>query len=275
MLKQSDVTEAAQAFGLADKPLEMHSSLRSFGVLEGGPDAVVNGLLAAGSTVLVPTFSTFHYGMAQPTHFPELCFERNALAELATETYLDPTPLYDTSSLEMNEDMGTIPRSVLARPDHIRGDHELNSFSAVGPLATKLISGQTSEDVYAPLRALVDADGHVVMMGVDLNRMTLIHFAEQVAGRNLFRRWVRDAEGNPKVVNIGSCSNGFERFTPVFESIERTEKVGSSTWRIFPASKVIRLAAQVIRDEPGITRCDSEDCARCPDAIAGGPILAG
>lgn len=275
MLTRTDITDAALAFGLADKPLVVHSSLRSFGRIEGGADAVIDGLLMAGTTVLVPTFSTFHYAIAQPLHLKELCFERNALGELAAQTYRDPTPIYDTNSLEMNDGMGAIPRSMLNRSDRARGNHELNSFSAVGPLANSLISGQTSEDVYAPLRALVDADGYVVMMGVDLDRMTLIHYAEQVAGRNLFRRWVLDTEGHPKVVTIGSCSNGFEQFAPILRSVEQTEKVGDSVWRIFPAAQVVALASQAIKDRPDITHCDSENCARCPDATRGGPIPVG
>lgn len=273
MVTRSDIAHVAKTYGLADKPLEIHSSLSSFGNVEGGADAVVDGLLDTGATVVVPTFSTSHYAIPQPLDHPELCFERNALAELVDEKYVIPPPLYDTSSDVMNTGMGAIPRAVLNRVERVRGNHALNSFSALGPKATQLISTQTSEDVYGPFRYLVETDAVVVMMGVDLNRMTLIHYAEQVAGRNLFRRWVQNAAGEPVVVNIGSCSNGFERLASVIEQVERKEKVGNSIWRIYPVADVVALASKAIVNQPEITRCDNENCARCPDAIAGGPIL--
>lgn len=269
---RSEIAAAARNAGLEGLPIEVHSSLSSFGTVEGGAPAVVEGLLDASTTVVVPTFSTAHYAMAQPTHLSELVYDRNALAELDREQYIKPTPRYETASSVMNKDMGAIPASILRRPDRVRGNHELNSFSAVGPLAQELIETQTSEDVYGPLREVAERDGFVVMVGVGLERMTLIHYAEQLAGRNLFKRWVADDDGNAKVVSIGSCSYGFERFAPVLQHIERRHTVGGSTWRVYPAAGVIELVVNAIKSNPEITRCSNEDCARCPDAVAGGPL---
>jgi len=52
-----DIRQAVRDLGLAARPLCVHASLRSFGSVEGGARAVVDGLLAEGCTVLVPTFS--------------------------------------------------------------------------------------------------------------------------------------------------------------------------------------------------------------------------
>ena len=82
---------------------------------------------------------------------------------------------------------------VLARPERLRGDHPLASFSAIGPLATDLIDGQHGGAVHAPLRALGEMDGAIVMVGVGLTRMTLLHLAEQEAGRTQFQRWALNA----------------------------------------------------------------------------------
>jgi aminoglycoside 3-N-acetyltransferase len=51
------IRHAVQELGLARQPLCVHASLRSFGWVEGGPSAIIDGLLAEGCTVLVPTFS--------------------------------------------------------------------------------------------------------------------------------------------------------------------------------------------------------------------------
>jgi len=65
----------------------------------------------------------------------------------------------------------------------------------VGPLAQQLISGQQPLNVYAPFRALAEAGGWVVLMGVGPDKLTLLHYAEQLAGRIPFRRWANDPAG--------------------------------------------------------------------------------
>ena len=74
---------------------------------------------------------------------------------------------------------GVIPATALAWTTHMRGNHPLDSFTAVGPQAAKLIGGQTPLDVYAPLAALARMKGFVLLMGVGLERMTLVHLAEK------------------------------------------------------------------------------------------------
>ena len=64
------IQQAVTDLGLADQPLCVHSSLRSFGHVEGNADAVIDGLLAAGCTVLVPTFSFLFSVRPSPTSAP-------------------------------------------------------------------------------------------------------------------------------------------------------------------------------------------------------------
>ena len=73
--------------------------------------------------------------------------------------------------------MGRIPARVAAHPQRHRGDHPLNSFSALGPLAQAITAGQTPSEVYAPLEVVADLGGAVALLGVDLTSMTLLHLA--------------------------------------------------------------------------------------------------
>ena len=52
-----DVSETVRALNLQNRPVCLHSSLRSFGTVEGGAEAVIRGFLNEGCTVMVPAFT--------------------------------------------------------------------------------------------------------------------------------------------------------------------------------------------------------------------------
>lgn len=255
---------------LVDRVVCVHASLRSFGHVIGGASTVVQALLDAGCTLLVPTFS-YTFAIAPP---PTLQVARNGW-EYGHHygPRAEKGKVYTTTTQEIDADMGAIPAAVLKFSDSVRGNHPLNSFSAVGPQAATLIAGQQPLDVYAPLRALVEAEGYVLLMGVTLESMTLLHHAEQVAGRVAFRRWAHDPQGQPQMVEAGSCSDGFEQLAPLLQPWPRALKVGQSQWQLFPAAPTLAAAAAAIRENPHITHCGRADCERCRDAMLGGPIL--
>src|SRR6185437_3576094 len=148
-----------------------------------------------------------------------------------------------------------------------------DSFAAIGPLATKLVEGQAPRDVYAPLRALVDLGGWILLMGVGLNRMTLLHFAEMRAGRKLFLRWAYGPDSRQMGVESGGCSEGFPRLGPVLAPLAKKTLVGASHWRAFPAEATLQAATAAIQSSPEITHCADPMCGRCAAAIAGGPVF--
>lgn len=248
----------------------IHASLRSFGQVAGGAASVVQAFLDAGCTVLVPTFS-YTYAIAPS---PGLRPARNGWDYGYTGgPPVQNAGIFTPAAQEIDAEMGAIAAAALQHPAHIRGDHPLNSFSAVGPHARALIVEQQPLDVYAPLAALVDVEGVVLLMGVEVDKMTLLHHAEQVAGRTPLRRWANDSQGKPQMVETGGCSDGFPQLMPMLQSIRRTTMVGSSRWQLYPAAQTVQLAAAAIRAQPEITHCGRADCERCRDAIAGGPQL--
>ena len=114
-----------------------------------------------------------------------------------------------------------------------------------------------------------------VLMGVGLETMTLLHLAEEQAGRRLFRRWANDPRGEAMPVEVGGCSEGFRKLEAILSPHGRSGQVGQSTWRIYPARATLEVAAQAIRDDPTLTHCGDPDCERCRDAMLGGPVLEG
>lgn len=265
------IRRAAQKLGIADSPVCVHSSLRSFGHVEGGAATAVRGLLDAGCTLLVPTFSS---GFAVQPPLSMRPRQNGTDYDVSAMNAAGATRIFDPATLELDRDsMGAIPAAVLAMDRHTRGNHPLNSFAVVGPLAAELVTGQEPLKVYEPLEVLTRLGGYVALMGVGLTSMTMLHLAEQHAGRNLFRRWANGRDGMPMMVETGGCSNGFERFTSILEPIERRARVGKSLWHVFPAPQALDLATEAIGIDPQITQCGDSSCRGCVDALLGGPLL--
>ena len=263
------LTGAVDELTPRDRPVMVHVSLRSFGErIEGGAQTLLDALLSGRRTVLVPSFSESHFA-AVPTAAMRLARNGVDYADFAGKT-LDG-PEYTIGCGLIDSSMGTVPATLIARPGARRGQHPLDSFAALGPEAAELVAGQAA-DVYAPLRALAERDGTVLLMGVGLNRMTALHLAEQESGRRLFVRWTRGKQDEVRMVETGSCSEGFPRLEPYLRPYASTAVVGRSQWTAYPAKETIAAASAAMSADQGITHCSDNDCIRCRDSIAGGPI---
>lgn len=182
---------------------------------------------------------------------------------------------FDVTSKEISgEDMGLFPQYVLHDERSVRGNHPLNSFTALGNGARKLVGGQTHRNVYAPLKQLCDDDGYVLFIGVGLEAATIIHFAEQSAGRTPFIRWAYGKEGNVLPVSVGGCSKGFGHFHDVLSVYARKVTVAKSEWVCYKAATVVDVCQKHIETNPYITHCGNKYCDRCNDAVCGGPVLS-
>ena len=270
-VNRAELADAARALGLAGRALCVHSSLRSFGHVEGGARTVVEALLDEGCTVLVPTFSGGTYEVWPD---PPDVIARNGAPAWRTRLSVKDAGVYSPASNEIDSEMGAIPAAVLAMPERVRGDHPLDSFSAVGPIAHELVDAQTPSNVFAPLEALIAAQGAVVLMAVGLDRLTLLHLAEQRAGRAPFVRWAKSADGSVMRVRLGGCSDGFPQLAPSLASVLMEGQVGGSRWSVLPAAEAVAIAADAIRANPVITHCANAECERCNDAVLGGPVSA-
>lgn len=271
-LTHNDIRQAIRTPGLSNQPLCIHSSLRSFGTVEGGVDTILDSLLAEDCTVLVPTFTNSSFAVAPPAD-PSLRPARNGFdPQHVWQHAVSENNIYTPATREIDKNMGALPAAVVARSQRVRGNHPLNSFAAIGPLAEELIGGQQPLQVYKPLEALTALRGAIILMGVGLERMTFLHFAEQEAGRTLFRRWANAPDGK-QMVAVGSCSEGFGNFAPILAPFKREIQVGQSLWQVFPARETLEVAVKAIRANPLITHCADPACSRCNDAVQGGSLL--
>lgn len=269
------LAHAVSELSLEDCPVAVHVSLRSFPGVVGGPKSLVGAFLDRGCTLLIPTMANTLFGIPAPPDDRPVRNGRDYDAKVASAE-VDPWPglsdIYDPSRTETDPDLGATASYVARHPDRVRSKRSPGSLAAIGPLAKELMAAETDQDMFGPYRALVAHGGFVLLIGVGLDRMTIVHLAEVEAGRRPFIYWVRGPDGEPMRSRGGACSSGFPNLDHVLAPIETRARVGQSTWRLFPARELVATAADAIRSDPSVTRCADPGCIECPDAIAGGPI---
>lgn len=268
MIVTEQLTAAVDELGLAHRPVMLHTSLRSFGVAVDA-DSLLDALLKRGCTVLVPSFTEPQFRLPAPADQRPV---RNGVDYASMAESIPGGRPYSVDCGLINARLGVLPRVLIGRADAVRGQHPLNSFAAMGPLANEIIETQSPDDVYGPVRELSERNGVILLVGVGLDRMTAIHLAEQRSGRRLFRRWARDASGDVRMFEVGSCSEGFPRLEPILAPLVHATAVGGSCWRAYPARSVLDAATAAIAADQTITHCDDPDCLLCGDSTAGGPL---
>jgi aminoglycoside 3-N-acetyltransferase len=265
----SDIERAFEGAGLRGARAIVHSSLRSFGYVEGGAATVAAALARSLSTVVVPTMSWGEGGAEVPA--PE--HDRPARNGMDAEQADLPRAAvpFDPAMSVIVRTMGAIAHAVRALPGAVRSGHPLTSWVAVGKGSRALADGQTLDDPYYPIRVLAEQGGHVVLLGVTLTSCTAIHLAEQMAGRQPFVRWARTADGATARVRVGGCSDGFDNLLSPLGGVLHEGRVGACKIIFAKLAELLPRAAEIIARSPEITVC-ARGCVRCLDALAGGPL---
>lgn len=239
---------------LKNAPVIVHSSLRSFGQVEDGATTVVHALLTAFSRVLVPTFT--YKTMITPLTGPK----DNGIT-YGSQQDLNRMAEFFTSRMPADPLMGIIPETFRRHPGVKRSLHPIQSFTGMN--TEKMISFQTLADPLAPLALLEQAEGWVVLMGVNHVVNTSIHYAEKLAGRKQFLRWALTPRGVVECPGFPGCSAGFQAIAPYMEKYTRTVKIGEALIQAVPVRMLVKVAVGLIHKDPLALLCSQADCERC------------
>src|SRR5512146_2358899 len=175
----TDLRTALFKLGLSHTPVIAHASLRSFGEVVGGADAVLRALLDSVWALMMPTFT--YATMITPEVGPD----DNGIAygsELGLNRMAEPF----TRDLPADKQMGIVPETLRQHPRAKRTAHPILSFAGI--YADKFLAAQSLQDPLGPIAALAEADGWLLLLGVDHTVNTSIHYAERLAGRKTFMR---------------------------------------------------------------------------------------
>jgi aminoglycoside 3-N-acetyltransferase len=256
MLTFNDLIVAFETLGLQNKPVIAHASLRSFGQVQGGADSVVTALNHTTGAFIMPTHT--YKTMITPLSGPA----NNAINYARGQQW---NRLAEPYQADMPADpmMGVIPESMRHWPEFQRSMHPILSFG--GFRSEKILQSQTLENPFAPLRALVELDGWVLLLGVDHTASTSMHFAEKLAGRKQFMRWALTENGTVTCPGFPGCSAGFQVIEPEVCQFTKTIKVGNATVRALPLRALMVRVIEMIKKDKYALLCNRSDCERCAE----------
>ncbi len=237
---QSDIVEGLKSLGLTQgDTVFVHSSLSSFGYVEGGAETVVKAFLdviGQDGTLAVPIFRNYFWDG------PDQVWDRENSPSL----------------------MGRISETVRTWEGSRKSYHAPHPIAVIGKYAEDITERYNITDfsIDSPFARLLELDAWIVLIGVDYNSCTMIHIVEERA-EVPYRRWI-DLTGTVIYDGVSQKKNYpfFARqpnvnydFTPLGQSMEseglvRTTFIGKSFVRAFRSRDMYDYTMQMIRQDP-------------------------
>ncbi len=256
MASYTDLKLGLTRLGLTSSPVIVHASLRAFGHIEGGADTLVKILLASTSGVMMPAFTY------KPMLTPEVGPPNNGMLygkERDQNRMAEPF----TPEMPVDKLIGTLAEILRVYPGVRRTFHPILSFC--GFHVERALDAQTIFNPLAPIAALSDQDGWVLLLGVDHTVNTAIHYAEKLARRKQFIRWALTPDRIVECPNFPGDSSGFQAVAPDLEQVSRFVEVRGVRIQAVPLKKLFDLVLMRLAEDPTALLCPREDCERCSE----------
>jgi aminoglycoside N3'-acetyltransferase len=247
-----DLTAQMQALGVeAGAVLVVHMSYRAVRPVEGGPEGVIDALLAAvgeTGTVVMPSWTDNDDAVFNP-------FVSRA-----------------------NPDLGATADLFWRRPGVERGDHPF-AFAALGPMAAAI----TADPLPLPPHRLESAvgrvfelDGQILLLGVGHDSNTTIHLAEALSGvpYGVPKHITVLEDERPLRIDYLENDHCCQRFALVDDwlrsrSRQREGPVGSTRARLTRSRDVVEAVSERLRADPLVFLHPlGSGCSECDNAHA-------
>lgn len=246
-ITKTDIVKGLKRIGITKGDhLFVHTSLSSFGHVSGGANTVINALLQAvgpTGTVMVPTFG-------------------------CTDGVFDPA--------KSETGLGAVPKAFWKRKNAVRSQHALASVAAIGSKAKWLTqdheNARLAHGKNTPYARLAEIEGKILLLGVDQDRSTFLHIAEELTSQPYLRPKkgsYKDAKGKVRKKtwpyfpgphrNFIGMQSWLEASGPVQKTL-----IGSCIAQVMPAKELSTALMARIKDEPALFLSSNPNM---PDAI--------
>lgn len=210
----------------------VHSSLSSLGKVEGGSETVIQALI-------------------------ETVGKKG--------TVMMPYPL----------GKATIAKVFSSMPGVYKSIHPIHSVYAMGAKARYLTKDHdkmpTACGKGTPFGKLVDLGGYILLIGVDQDRSTTLHTAEDYADLPYLSeaefKYI-DESGNERTLVLKRFPGPHRNFIEmdrVFREkrIMKIERIGNAMVRFIDAKKMIKVCLEVLKKDPAAFLCKNPNCSDC------------
>ena len=219
MVTFTDLRLSFLKLGLSHTPVVAHASLKAFGEVVGGAETLMRATLDSVWSLIMPTFT--YRSMITPEIGPP----DNGIT-YGSERDLNRMAEPFTPEMPSDRQMGAVAEVLRRHPRARRSSHPILSFAGVQ--ADRFLAAQTPADPLGVLAALADADGWILLLGVDHTVNTSIHYAERLAGRRQFVRWALVPDRIIECPGFPGDSAGFPAIAPDLTGDLRQVRVGSA-----------------------------------------------
>lgn len=255
MMDYAELKPYFESLNLSDKPVIAHASLKPFGYIERGADAVLLAMLESFKSLIMPTF-TYRTMIT-----PEVGPPNNGIT-YGAEKDLNKMAVSFKNDLRADTMMGILPEALRNQPTVTRTNHPILSFAGFN--AEAALATQTLFDPLAPISALADQDGWVVLINVDHTVNTSIHYAEKLAGRKQFIRWALKDERIVECPNFPGDSSGFNVIADIIKYDVFRVDIGKTAFiQAVPLRVIITAVQGLLKIDPLALLCQRDDCLTC------------
>ena len=242
-MREEDIKAGLMRLGLKKgDTVGVHSSLSSFGHVDGGAEAVIVALLETVGEKGNIVMSTHSANLSEDKRTPEMI--------AMGVSWLSKILPYDPDKTPVRT--GIIPETFRKRKGVVRGLHPSNSVAAIGPKAKELSEGW---------HKMLELDGYILLIGVGLDRCTAMHLAEKRArfpDRILKRitppKWFVEkySEGEWEW-DMGPYPDFAKLTQPCLErGILKTAKVGEAQLKCVKLRELIDLYVEYLEKDPDL-----------------------
>ncbi|CAN5434570.1 aminoglycoside 3-N-acetyltransferase [soil metagenome] len=245
----------------------VHASLRAIGKVLGGPDQVLLAIIEA----IAPHGTLMMYVGCEPE------YEAVGRGNISTEEeqhILQYCPAFDPTTARARCDYGALAEFFRSLPGVICSTNPGARMAAMGSKANWLLAEHPLQYGYgpdSPLASFYEASGKVLLLGSDLDQVTLLHYAEHIAPitekrvvrfkvpllQNDQRQW-RDVEEYDTGMGIRQWPERF--FAEIVKNYLNTYKinvgkVGNADSLLLDARQLVDFAIPIFVEAANIHSC--------------------
>ncbi len=250
-LTKQEIVRGLKHLGVRQRDILMvHTALSSFGRVEGGADTVIDALIEAvgrRGTIAMPTL----YAPA-----------------------ISGAEIFDAE--KSPSEMGAVTEVFRNRRGTVRSVHPTHPVAASGARAEELVRNHAKAPTACgegtPFSKLAEWGGKVLLIGVDQDRNTLLHTAEDYANcAYLSRRTARyrdPADGKVKEITLERFPGPHRNFIGLDPLLRESGvmtigRIGNAVCRLMDAAGTLRVTVEALGKDPAAVLCDNPCCADC------------